>query len=683
MASVSSLLEMDYADPHPASFGLDPLSPSGRNHNLQDPYRTGHNFASPLFSSFGTPMFPLSKPAPYDSFVPYTSSEQSEPTTEQYDNLSSDWDQLDMKISRLNLASSHDSEDDSSFMNRTVGSTVGEDMGIANIHQPMVGRSQLAHPGLAPWENHSADNAKTFAPDMFSRFAYPRGGMEPNGVPNLAGSSFIPPNSNSGPMLGNHLDMHNHNGPSISAFPPRNYPGVNPNNPYPNPLFVKMPQHPAAFSTAPMNGAYAEVPRPMGQPTRNNPPSPRKTEPETLPAANQSLNNQTIPTCRYFANGYCSRGDRCNYSHIAPDDKEKDKRAGAPSARANSRGARPVRPQVAAPVVEPPAKKLPIDVSRVQTIDQVLGQIYRICKDQHGCRFLQTKLEEKDPHAVDLIFDEVYDHMVELMTDPFGNYLCQKLMEHCNEQQQLLIVQKVAPHLVNISKNMHGTRAVQKMIECLCTASQVALVVNSLKSSVVELIQDLNGNHVIQRCLVKLSIKDNQFVYDAVAANCVAVATHRHGCCVMQRCIDHASQEQQLQLIREIANNVLVLVKDPFGNYVVQYVLDLPFAMVKVRLIQKFLGHLAVLSTQKFSSNVIEKCLGVADEKVKVQLIEELTQPATLQCLLQDPYGNYVIQTALSLARPQQRARLVEEIKPLLPALRNTPYGKRIQNLIV
>ena len=201
----------------------------------------------------------------------------------------------------------------------------------------------------------------------------------------------------------------------------------------------------------------------------------------------------------------------------------------------------------------------------------MVGQVYRICKDQHGCRFLQKKLEEKDknPRSVEIIFNEVYDHMVELMTgfyfffrilmifflifhhssgipDPFGNYLCQKLIEHCSEQQQLFIVQKVAPHLVNISKNMHGTRAVQKMIECLCTPSQVQLVVNALKSSVVPLIQDLNGNHVIQRCLHRLSYKDKQFVYDAVASNCVEVATHRHGCCVMQRCIDYASEEQKV-----------------------------------------------------------------------------------------------------------------------------------------
>lgn len=131
-------------------------------------------------------------------------------------------------------------------------------------------------------------------------------------------------------------------------------------------------------------------------------------------------------------------------------------------------------------------------------------------------------------------------------TDPFGNYLCQKLIEHCDDYQRSAIVQCVAPSLVVISKNMHGTRAVQKMIECLSLPSQVQTVVQSLQSSVVELIQDLNGNHVIQRCLNKLSNDDKQFVYDAVSSNCVEVATHRHGCCVMQRCIDFSSEPQKV-----------------------------------------------------------------------------------------------------------------------------------------
>jgi hypothetical protein len=40
---------------------------------------------------------------------------------------------------------------------------------------------------------------------------------------------------------------------------------------------------------------------------------------------------------------------------------------------------------------------------------------------------------------------------------------------------------------------------------------------------VVTLIEDLNGNHVIQKCLRKFEPKDNQFIYDAVAKHCIQV----------------------------------------------------------------------------------------------------------------------------------------------------------------
>jgi len=45
-----------------------------------------------------------------------------------------------------------------------------------------------------------------------------------------------------------------------------------------------------------------------------------------------------------------------------------------------------------------------------------------------------------------------------------------------------------------------------------------------LKGNVVALIQDLNGNHVIQKCLNKMEPNDNQFIYDAVAQNCIQVS---------------------------------------------------------------------------------------------------------------------------------------------------------------
>lgn len=70
----------------------------------------------------------------------------------------------------------------------------------------------------------------------------------------------------------------------------------------------------------------------------------------------------------------------------------------------------------------------------------------------------------------------------------------------------------------------------------------------ALEPNVVALIKDLNGNHVIQKCLHKLSPEHNQFIYDTVSQHCIEVASHKHGCCVYQRCIDHAVQSQKVKL---------------------------------------------------------------------------------------------------------------------------------------
>lgn len=313
-------------------------------------------------------------------------------------------------------------------------------------------------------------------------------------------------------------------------------------------------------------------------------------------------------------------------------------------------------------------------------LEDLQGEIPSLCKDQHGCRYLQKKLEEGVPEHRDMIFRETFGHFPELMIDPFGNYLCQKLLEYSTDEQRNLICESVAQDLVNISLNMHGTRAVQKMIDFLSTRRQIHSIIVALSLHVVVLIKDLNGNHVIQKCLNKLVPEDNQFIYNAVAANCVEVATHRHGCCVLQRCIDHASEPQRIQLVNEITYNALTLVQDPYGNYVVQYILDLNDNRFSDAVIRQFTGNVCALSVQKFSSNVIEKCIRVAEHSTRKLLIGELLNRTRLEKLLRDSYGNYCVQTALDYADPAQRALLVEGIRPVLPLIRNTPYGKRIQN---
>ena len=354
----------------------------------------------------------------------------------------------------------------------------------------------------------------------------------------------------------------------------------------------------------------------------------------------------------------------------------------------------------------------------LQTLEEVVGQLLIVAQDQAGCRFLQRKFDEGGVEAVSVVFPEILENVVELMIDPFGNYLIQKVLEKCSEQQRTEILSHVAARdkLVCSSLNMHGTRAMQKLIETVSNQEQRDIVVKSLteENKILQLIKDLNGehsftlllkiislssiydaflligNHVVQRCLQRLGPIDSQFIYDVASSRCHEIATHRHGCCVIQRCIDYATPSQKEALVKSISSNSLSLSQDQFGNYCVQYVLDLQNDAFSRSVMCQLVGNAAFLSTQKFSSNVIEKCIKqyhgkdpfplavIDDEDPRVMMIKEILSSPLLPSLLCDSYGNYVVQSILLRANGPVYQQALEAIKPHLTTLRASPHGRRI-----
>ncbi|XP_010536828.1 PREDICTED: pumilio homolog 12 [Tarenaya hassleriana] len=318
---------------------------------------------------------------------------------------------------------------------------------------------------------------------------------------------------------------------------------------------------------------------------------------------------------------------------------------------------------------------------KYNSLAEARGKIYCMAKDQHGCRFLQRKFSEKNIEDIEMIFCEIINHIAELMTDPFGNYLVQKLLEVCNEDQRMQIVHSVTRkpgELVKISCDMHGTRAVQKIIETVKLAEQIAVVLSALKPGIVTLIKNVNGNHVAQRCLQYLLPHCGKLIFEAAITHCVELATDRHGCCVLQKCLGHSEGEHRHLLVSEVASNALLLSQDPFGNYVLQFVFELQLQWAVLEILEQLEGNYTDLSMQKCSSNVVEKCLKQADDEHRAHIIREFINDGRLDQVMQDPYGNYVIQAALKQSRGALHAILVDAIKPHIPCLRTNPYGKKV-----
>ncbi|RAL38886.1 hypothetical protein DM860_015247 [Cuscuta australis] len=315
------------------------------------------------------------------------------------------------------------------------------------------------------------------------------------------------------------------------------------------------------------------------------------------------------------------------------------------------------------------------------SVEEVRGKIVAVTKEQQSCRVLQQKLGEGRPEDVEMIFSEVKDHVCELMVDQSGNYLVQKLFQACNTQQMtqlLLEVVKDGCRLLAICLDMHGTRAMQTMLRHLTTADQRGLVVGALRHVTVTLTKSVNGHHVIQHCIKFFSNEEKKQILNVVANNCLSIATDKSGCCVLQHCVENADVQSRERLVAEIIVNSLVLSEHPYGNYVVQNIVGLKNPQCTGEIVNQLAGSFVGLSMDKYGSNVVEKCLKESEERQANRIIQEIIYSPHFLMVLQDPFGNYVVQSALSISKGGLLHEMVDIINMHYTSLQSHPHGKRV-----
>ncbi|KAF9668508.1 hypothetical protein SADUNF_Sadunf14G0010900 [Salix dunnii] len=296
----------------------------------------------------------------------------------------------------------------------------------------------------------------------------------------------------------------------------------------------------------------------------------------------------------------------------------------------------------------------PLGLQDYLSWEDLSGKVVALATDPYGCKFLQKLIESATREQIDVLFYEVIGYVGGLIVDPFGNYVVQKLVEVLSEEQRTMILRMLTRtdfQLVRICLDVHGTRAVQKLLNCITNPQQVSIVVSALSQGAVSLITDSNGHHVIQHFLKYFSIEDNKYILKQVADNCFGIATNKSGCCVLQRCVEYSEGEARDRLLDELIANALLLAEDHYGNYVVQHILKLKSPEITEKLLAQFEGSYMALSCNKYGSNVVESCLLTSRKEQSTQIIMELLRNPHSSMLLVDPFGNFVIQKALSVSQ--------------------------------
>lgn len=237
----------------------------------------------------------------------------------------------------------------------------------------------------------------------------------------------------------------------------------------------------------------------------------------------------------------------------------------------------------------------------------------------------------------------------------------QKLFERCSTAPRFAMLERITPHLAMIGIHKNGTWAAQKIIECVQSPEEVALIGQNLRPYAPPLLLDQFGNYVVQyvfvpslnsiilnialRCCLRFGAPGNDFIFDAMVDRMWEVAQGRFGARSMRACLEspNITVNQQRRVATAIILNSIPLATNPNGALLLTWLLDTSGFPSRYNLLApRFTPHLSHLCTHKLASLTV---LRIVNQKIEpdasTQIVEALfSSPA--DHVLTDVLGDQV-----------------------------------------
>lgn len=172
--------------------------------------------------------------------------------------------------------------------------------------------------------------------------------------------------------------------------------------------------------------------------------------------------------------------------------------------------------------------------------------ILKAIRDQQECRNLQILIDKNPSMCKTVILPQLLQYFVVFCSDPFGNYLVQKVMAKLQPEDFEQITQKLIENFKDLSLHNFGTRVVQRFLE-LANQTYLDRLKDSVQNYLFILYKNQNGIHVITK--FTLYSTSNQFVYDFLMSNLTAVCKNQEGCCMIQKILEGEITEKKVNSI--------------------------------------------------------------------------------------------------------------------------------------
>lgn len=244
-----------------------------------------------------------------------------------------------------------------------------------------------------------------------------------------------------------------------------------------------------------------------------------------------------------------------------------------------------------------------------------------------------------------------------------------------NNRNKRWDLQDIAGHVVEFSKDQHGSRFIQHKLTTATEANRNMVYREIIPNHVISSAQNVFGNYVLQRLCELGTPEERASIARTLQGHIVMLSLDIYGCRVLQKMIDYLGAAEQAHWVAELHGHILQCVKDANGNHVIQKFLESPLSDHSL-FVNTFKTHVFEMATHPYGCRVLQRCFEHVEPELTRPLLNEM-HLRTLE-LMQDQYGNYVMQFILEKGSSHDRTRVIQALTGHMLPMSKHKYASNV-----
>ncbi|KAL3767135.1 hypothetical protein ACHAW5_003154 [Stephanodiscus triporus] len=229
-------------------------------------------------------------------------------------------------------------------------------------------------------------------------------------------------------------------------------------------------------------------------------------------------------------------------------------------------------------------------------------------------------------------------------------------------------IHDIRGHVVEFCLDQNGSRFIQQRLE-VADANEKDSVMDEIIPAIKELQNDVFGNYVVQKLYEFGTQSMKKDLKATLTGNMLILSLQMYGCRVIQKALESLDYDDLCELIQEFDSYVLTCIQDQNGNHVMQKCIEVMSVKAKVSeyisqriqfIVDDVLANVKTLCCHPYGCRVLQRMLEHCVESQKTATLDEIQR--CHRFLLDDQYGNYVIQHVLQYGRESDRDSLLKII---------------------